>query len=303
MYNKQESGVLLIAHGRPAYLKEAAALAISIKMFSPHTPVALASGFDSLSPFEGVFDHVIPVEKELRKGVTTKLWLDKLTPYRGTTLFLDTDTIVFGELDSYVSRDDWGFTAFGRMYPTVHHWFSSPEVHARKFGDQLVPCFVGGCYLFTSGTESARVFSTARSLLPKYRELGIEPLDNRTGSCNEEPLLALSMMEHGIVCRDEVDGPTFNMTRAVYRDLSSHALVNSQRYTIGDIPRPALHFQAYRRQWRYRCLQFQLLNWFTSGNKEVYPMNLKATDIFSLGVQMYVEKMSRFFVNLTGLNR
>lgn len=52
-------GVLTIAHTNVRYVREAVALARSIRLRDPHLPLAVATNFDP-AVFENAFDIVIP---------------------------------------------------------------------------------------------------------------------------------------------------------------------------------------------------------------------------------------------------
>jgi hypothetical protein len=191
-----ESGVLLVAHTSPAYVAEAVAMAWSIRHNSPGISVSLVT--DVLDPHlpAGLFDQVVAYDFSGKGGVSFKVWLDEMTPYPGTTLFLDSDAFVFRSLEPLFEKyAQHPFTALGRNVARARHWFQDPEFVKEKFGMSEVPFFIGDFYMFDRSEDSQRVFEIARTLFDQYDDLGIKRL---YGGKNEEPLFALALHFCGI---------------------------------------------------------------------------------------------------------
>jgi len=245
-------GVLLVAHGKRAYWDEACTLARSLNRFSPGLTIAVASdlavpenrwradGFAAYVPFD--FRHC--------GGVSFKMHLDRITPFRDTTLFIDSDSICYddvsGAFSSFASAD---FVTLGRMLPDCH-WFEDGAAIRREFGCDGFPFFCGDFYLFRNTQAAAAVFATARDIASRFRSLGIRPLG---GWCNDEPAFSLSMVTHGIPVQPCNGDWILQVVRAGVTQLDLNYATGTARAVVDGVsvsPR-IVHFSAHRSQPLY----------------------------------------------------
>ena len=111
-----DKGLLLVAHGKPSYWREATVLARSIRRFSPEIPIAVAS--DLPVPERewraAGFTQFVPYSFRNCGGLAFKLELDRISPYRDSTLFLDSDCICYADLSAvFAGMETCDFGALG----------------------------------------------------------------------------------------------------------------------------------------------------------------------------------------------
>lgn len=192
-----DRGILLVAHGRPSYWDEAATLARSLRRHSPRVPLAIASDLDvpEAQWRRDGYDLYVPFDFRHCGGVSFKMQLDRITPFRDTTLFIDSDSICYRDLsgvfDAFATKD---FVTLGTTV-TSCHWFHDNSLIHREFHCDSFPFFCGDFYLFRKSPQAAAVFDTAREIAGRYRSLGIKPLG---GWCNDEPAFSLAMLQHNV---------------------------------------------------------------------------------------------------------
>jgi len=190
------SGILLITHGKPAYWDEAVTLAKSLRLRSPSVPLAIAS---DLSVSEAIwrsagFDAYVPWDFRACGGVSFKMHLDRIKPFRDATLFIDSDTICYRDISSvfeeFSSRE---FVALGKTLPACH-WFEATAIR-REFSCDTFPFFCGDFYLFRPSATASRIFDTARDIAGRHKSVGIKSI---SAWCNDEPAFSLAMAIAGV---------------------------------------------------------------------------------------------------------
>src|ERR1700761_392416 len=97
-----DKNILTIATGKGLYVDMAANLARSFLHWHPQTDIQfhLVTDQKQIIPND-IVDRIKTIEikpGELGEGFSSKLFLDKLAP-EGQTLFIDSDCLVFGNLD------------------------------------------------------------------------------------------------------------------------------------------------------------------------------------------------------------
>jgi hypothetical protein len=255
-----ENGVLLVAHGKPAYWEEAVTLARSIRRASPSLPIAIASDLDVVAAMwrQQGFDMFVRYDFRDCGGVSFKMRLDEITPYTGATLFVDSDSICYSDIagvfDAFAGED---FVALGGALGECH-WFDDSAAIRREFGYESFPFFCGDFYLFRQTERARGVFTVAREIERRYRELGIRPLG---GWCNDEPVFALAMQRHGIPAREGVGDWIVGMQVQHLRSLALDYPGGRATGMLGDrrIEPRLVHFQAHRSQPTY-CRQKYLVH-------------------------------------------
>jgi len=192
-----DQGILLVAHGKQSYWDEAATLARSLRRYSPGVVIAVASDLDvpERQWRRDGYDLYVPYDFRDCGGVSFKMQLDRITPFRDATLFVDSDSICYrdisGVFDAFASHD---FVTLGTIV-TSCHWFKDNSLIHHEFRCDSFPFFCGDFYLFRTSQNATAVFDSARELAGRYRELGIKPLG---GWCNDEPAFSLAMLQHGL---------------------------------------------------------------------------------------------------------
>jgi len=168
---------------------------MSIKLHSPGLSLALVT--DSTKPgLKKVFDHIIPVDKSFGTGLVQKIHLDRYSPF-DETIFIDADCTIIEPIehlfDQFAKRfvSSLSFREDGREDLTV---FGDVESLKRKLELKTVFNLHGGLIYFIRSSTTTEVYDTARALLPRYDELGLQRL---AGEENDEPLLALAMAKYG----------------------------------------------------------------------------------------------------------
>lgn len=190
-------GVLLVAHGRQSYWEEACTLARSIRVTSPNTVISVASDLGVPEPTwrAAGFDAYMPYDFRECSRLTFKMHLDRITPFTDTTLFIDSDSICYRNLDeifdAYSGHD---FVTLGRNV-TESYWFRDSARLRRDFCTDAFPFFCGDFYLFRKSSRAKQVFESAREVMANYDALGINP---ECGHFNDEPCFSLAMVQHGL---------------------------------------------------------------------------------------------------------
>ena len=177
---QSERGVLTIAYGASKYLRMARALALSIRHYQTREKLAVVT--DTPEYFEGLYDHLIPLELHYGSGVVQKLHLDRYSPF-DETLFIDSDCLLYGPTDAlwtFFGRD----RNFGvRSVEQLTHGDSCQGVrdfdrYLDYFGLERIPNIKGGVYYFDDSKAAAEVFSTAREILGRREAAGLTAFKN-----------------------------------------------------------------------------------------------------------------------------
>lgn len=240
-------GIVLVAHSRDSYWTEAATLAKSIRRFSPDVNLALVTNLAVPEPVARAvgFTHVCRHDFTTLQGLEFKLHLDSLSPFSGTTLFVDSDCICYGGVagvfDEFAGKD---FVALGRPL-TACHWFADATKTMASLGIREFPFFCGDFYLFRKSPLATRIFTAARDLAQRYDDLGI----NRLGRMlNDEPLIALAMAKNGVAAQSSVTSWILQLQAQHLSGVNlDYAASRAEALVAGAMVRPRLvHFQVQR---------------------------------------------------------
>lgn len=186
-------GMLTIAHTNVRYVREAVALARSIRLRDPDLPLAVATNCDP-AVFENAFDIVIPWDFSGTGGVTAKIDAWDMSPF-DETILLDTDCLAAASLDAVFARfAGQDFAVFGSNSATPWY-FGSVEMVRAAVHSETYPVFNGGMYYFTKSDAAAAVFRHAKEMLPDYDRLQIHP--TRKGP-SDESLFSIAMARVGL---------------------------------------------------------------------------------------------------------
>jgi len=192
-----QRGVLTLAYGPRRFVEQARSLAHSLEVHAPHLPRTLVT--DSRDPeILELFTEVVPYRPEYGSGVRQKLFIDLYSPYE-ETLFIDSDCLVLGNLDSF-------WTAFAGQN------FGVPGYKYQKKGDvdpyldvdhvletlklTRLPKFNGGTYYFVRTPQAIDFFNTARNLLDNSSSLRFREF--RKNGPADEAIYSVTMAVHQI---------------------------------------------------------------------------------------------------------
>lgn len=182
--------VLTIATGKKIYADMAANLARSFFWWHQDTDIVFRIVTDNkalLPPDVAERAEITTITPgEFGLGFSTKLNLDKLAA-DGQTLFIDSDCLVYGNLDAVFEKFKGHAVSVIGDYIATGEWFGAI---CKKFNVQHIPKFNGGIYYLEKGKITDEVYKIARSLETKYDEIGFVRLRNRA---NDEVLMALAM--------------------------------------------------------------------------------------------------------------
>lgn len=193
-----DRAIVTLAVGSPLFIGFAANLARSFLWWHRDDSIRFAITTDQpelLPPdvLERV-DIIKLAPAQYGNGFTAKLFLDKFAP-APRTIFLDADCLVVGRLHSAFER------FAGRPVSVIGgsisdgEWFGDVGRVRAKLGVGPIPKFNGGVYYIERGEVASEVYATARSLEPRYDELGLVRL---RGKPNEELLMAVALAMHGL---------------------------------------------------------------------------------------------------------
>jgi hypothetical protein len=124
------SGILLVAHGKPSYWDEAATLARSLRYRSPQLAIAIASDLNVPEKQwrRDGYDIHVPFDFRECGGVSFTMQLDRIAPFRDAALFIDSDSICYrdisGVFDAFAAQH---FVALG-ITLTGCHWYEDNDM-------------------------------------------------------------------------------------------------------------------------------------------------------------------------------
>jgi hypothetical protein len=195
--NSHQRGVLTLAYGPERFVEQARSLAHSLQVHAPHLPRTLVT--DSTDPeILKLFTEVVPYRPEYGSGVRQKIFIDLYSPYQ-ETLFIDSDCLVLGNLDSF-------WTAFaGQIFGVPgYNYLKSGDVDPYLDVDHVLetlhvtrlPKFNGGTYYFVRSPQTAEFFTTARNLLDNSSSLRMREF--RRNGPNDEAIYSAAMAVHNL---------------------------------------------------------------------------------------------------------
>jgi len=188
--------ILTIATGKRVFLDMAANLARSFFWWHPGTDIKfqlVTDQHDIPADIASRVQIITVAPGELAEGFSSKLFLDRLAS-DGKTLFIDSDCLIFGPLDSVFDKFNGHAVSVVGSYISEGEWFGDIGKIRRAFDLPHIPKFNGGIYYVEKGEKADSVYKTARDLEKRYDEIGFVRLRNRP---NDEVIMALAMQLHG----------------------------------------------------------------------------------------------------------
>ena len=151
----------------------------------------LATDQPELIPFDvKAFTKTIAIQPgKLGQGFSSKLHLDKLAP-AGQTLFIDSDCLVYGSLETVFERFSGHAVSVVGSYISSGEWFGHIAAICKTFAVKQMPKFNGGIYYLENGEKAKKVYGLARELEAQYDDIGFVKLRNRP---NDEVVISLAM--------------------------------------------------------------------------------------------------------------
>jgi hypothetical protein len=179
------------------YINFAVNLARSFFLWHPDTAIEFQIITDAPDAFPAdirSLSKIIAIRPgELGVGFSSKLHLDQLAG-EGQTLFIDSDCLIFGNLDFVFERFKGHSVSVIGTHLSKGEWFGDIEKICLQYHVPHLPKFNGGIYYLERGTVAGQVYAAARDLEKKYDELGFVRLRGRP---NDEVLMALAMQLYG----------------------------------------------------------------------------------------------------------
>lgn len=189
--------VFTIATGSEVYLEYAFTLARSFFIYHQASSIKFFIVTDLIVTKPKNLDNIeiITIAKgSISSGISSKLFLDKLAPTE-KSLFIDSDCLCFRNLESVFDCFE-GHSVSVVGFPISHgEWCGAlSEDICRRFNVSEIPRFNGGIYYIEKGVKATTVYDFARSIEPRYDELGFS---RHRGWCNEEPLMSIAIATNG----------------------------------------------------------------------------------------------------------
>jgi len=246
-----DNGILLIAHGKLKFYVEAACLAWSIRKYNPNLNIALACDFiPKEKELTKVFDKIIVWDFSDWPGVSAKVNLDLITPFSGKTMFIDSDSLVYENIDSIFKKySDNNFVVLGKNIDYVQHWFKDCKFVKDYFNVTQIPFFLGDFYLFNKGATS--IFEQARQMQSIYDDIGCNRA--RGGSMSDERLIALAMMDNNLNAEKRNPYDLISLVDLDVKYYESNVLYGNRKVVKNEnlyLPK-IIHFSGYKNQVSY----------------------------------------------------
>lgn len=190
--------ILTIATGKKLYVDLAVNLARSFYLWNENSNITFVIVTDLPQLIEEdvlKYSKIITVKKgELGEGFSPKLHLDQLAP-EGQTLFIDSDCLIFGNLNNVFERFKGKSVSVIGGYIADGEWFGEIKDICQQFNVPHIPKFNGGIYYLEKGEIASKVYAKARELEKDYDKIGFVRLRDRP---NDEVLMALAMQIYGM---------------------------------------------------------------------------------------------------------
>ncbi|MGZ4044827.1 MAG: hypothetical protein ACXVNP_00950 [Bacteroidia bacterium] len=116
---------------------------------------------------------------QMGEGFSPKLHLDLLAP-EGQTLFIDSDCLVFGKLDSVFDRFAGKQVSVIGSYLSEGDWYGDVTKICKNLKINKLPKFNGGIYYLEKGETATKVYETAREVEKNYDKIGLTRFRNTT---------------------------------------------------------------------------------------------------------------------------
>ncbi|OWK71765.1 hypothetical protein [Pedobacter sp. AJM] len=192
-----QRNVLTIATGKEVYWKMAINLIRSFLWWNNNYDINFQIVTDLENPLptdiSGKIEIIKINQKEYGTGFSTKLHLDKFIK-NGSTLFIDSDCLIFEPLDSIFKRFKGLSVSVVGNYINGGEWFGNISEILTRFSISSMPKFNGGIYYIEKNEISNKVFETARVLEKEYDNIGFTRLRSQP---NDEVIISLAMQLNG----------------------------------------------------------------------------------------------------------
>lgn len=276
--------ILTLATGKQLYLDLATNLARSFFWWHPDTDIVFKIITDQQTELPVDIRSKVEVVKirpgEYGEGFSPKLSLDHFS-VSGQNLFIDSDCLIFGNLDGLFNAFKGRSVSVVGGYVTEGDWFGDIKTIREKYGLSQLPKFNGGIYYLEKNELSDAVYKEAREIEADYANIGFSYL---RGKPNDEVIMALAMALHnqspipddGSILSDPQACPgnyhidVLKGERVLYNPPPPHPL-HQNWYPFVTVSPLVVHFLGYyTRHYPYRREVYRLqvafnnkLNWFT----------------------------------------
>jgi hypothetical protein len=178
-------GIITLAVGKK-FVRQARYLAYSCMLHCPEILRAIIT--DRNDDAKNLYDFIIPYDKNA-DPFETKLLLNRHTPFQ-KTLFLDSDTLVYGNI-SYLFDylNDQSFIYVGTCR-TEGYWCYDIKSTAEKFNIPWIGQLNSGIFLFKNDEISNNLFEFAHSLHRDANRLNLSFF--RLSMYSDEPFLGIA---------------------------------------------------------------------------------------------------------------
>lgn len=185
--------IITIATDKSLYVRYACNLANSFLFWHKQTDIRFFIVTDLLESIPAEIKsqiNIIKIEKgSLGNGFSPKLHLDKVAP-AGQTLFIDSDCLIFGNLDSIFEKFKGNSVSVIGDYISQGDWFGDIGMICKQFNIPNIPKFNGGIYYLENGHIASKIYQLARNIEKDYDTIGFVRLRNKP---NDEVIMALAM--------------------------------------------------------------------------------------------------------------
>jgi hypothetical protein len=187
-----DCGLITIAVGRK-YISQAKYLAYSCMLHAPHIIRAVITDQpDLLSPY---YDIRLPLKKEYGNPFEVKTRLPLYTPFE-KTLYVDTDSLVIHNIDSYwKTLEEQSFVYEGKMI-TEGEWYLDIGKLIQQTAVPWIPKFNSGMFLFKKDEKVSAIFDTAYDYLVHQKERNLGVAFFRKEMLPDEPFLAIALAKY-----------------------------------------------------------------------------------------------------------
>jgi hypothetical protein len=185
MVNLEKRGIITLAVGKK-FVNQAKYLAYSCMLHCPEILRAIIT--DRNDDIKNLYDFIIPYDKNA-DPFETKLLLNHYTPFQ-ETLFLDSDTLVYGNIGYlFEYLNDQSFIYVGQCR-TDGYWCYDIKSTAAKFNIPWIGQLNSGIFLFKNDETSSNIFEFAHSLHEDVNELNISFF--RRSMYSDEPFFGIA---------------------------------------------------------------------------------------------------------------
>jgi hypothetical protein len=186
-----EKGILTIAIGKK-YISQAKYLARSCMLHSPHTLRAVVT--DNPKLLYAFYDILIPYNPDFGDPFTTKTCLYLYTPFE-KTVFLDADSLVVNNIDSYWDALQHRSFAYNGKKIKNGFWYLDIARLINRLGVSWIPKFNSGMFIFDKTEKTKNIFETTYELMKTYTETEIAFF--RENMLPDEPFFAMALAKLG----------------------------------------------------------------------------------------------------------